>query len=144
MKLLKLLIPVLILSGCSSKQGSTITSESIELSYSMVEDKHINWSSVFEIQSSDYFVYIYSSTCGHCGEIKELVISYALSHDNFFFITYSNEIPVIQDKESVIGKTKVEDIGVAGTPELFRIESHVLTENIVGSKAIFETLTNDV
>ena len=144
MKIIKFMIPLLALTGCSKNNMISQTEVSEELSYTLIEDKTIEWDQIFDVELDDYYTYIYSPTCGHCNEIKNTVINYGLNHDDFFFVLYNKDIPVITEKDSIIGNTSIEEIGVVGTPSLFHILNGVLIENIVGSNAIIETLTNDV
>lgn len=135
-----LLLPILALfvTGCARKQKE----ETKTFDYSDVADLTICWEQVLSVESEDYYAYIYSSTCGHCNEIKQEVIGYALNNnDSLYFVEYTKDIPIINDPLSIIDKSNVEDLGIVGTPSMFRIIDHVIKENIVGSKQIIETLT---
>lgn len=131
------LVPLI---GCSKKEEIVLA----EYDYADVADQIICWKDVLSQDNKHYYAYIFSKTCGHCNEIKQTVLSYALEHaDSFYFVEFNNQVPVINDVSSTIGKSNVEEIGIVGTPTLFVVDNHVLMENIPGSNRIVETLTND-
>ena len=139
MRKLLILVSSLLLCCCSSKPV-----EAIEYDYSDVGDLTICWDGIFNIQSDQYYVYIYSSTCGHCNEIKQDVISYALMNFNsLYFVSFNKNIPIIDDRYYPIGKDNVEDLGIVGTPSMFLVVNHIVKENYVGKKEIIRTLTNE-
>lgn len=110
--------------------------------YEDVKNLTIEWKEMFLLEKDDYYAYIYSETCGHCREIKQDVISKALKTENIFFIPFTKEIPIISDPKVAIGKSDFESLGIIGTPTLFRIQNHMISEQYVGSHDILETLTN--
>ena len=110
--------------------------------YKDIDHLTIKWKDIFHIERDDYYTYIYSETCGHCREIKQTVISKALETENIFFIQFTKDIPIINDREAVIGKNDFESLGIIGTPTLFHIQNHVISEHYVGSHDILEILTN--
>ncbi len=135
-----LLLPVLVLfiTGCASKEKE----ETKPFDYCDVTDLTISWNQILSVKSNDYYTYIYSSTCGHCNEIKQIVISYALgNYGSLYFVEFNKDISRINDPLSTIDKSSIEDLGIVGTPSMFRIKDHIVIENIVGSKQIIETLT---
>ena len=141
-KILKLCLPaVMMLVGCNERIEISSQSE-IAYDYDLVSDKHIEWKSIFEQEDNNYYVYIYSMTCGHCRIIKDDVISYALSHDNFYFVIYSASIPLINNRDLAIGKDSIYGLGIMGTPSLFEINSHIITNYYLGTSEIIETLSN--
>ena len=140
MKKLFLCLFPLVLFGC---QKATSSSEILSLDYSDFEDNHIEWTSIFNFPLDSYYIYIYSPICGHCKDIKEYVLQFAyLNKDSFYFVTYSSEIPVITNVESIIGKNNYQDVGIVGTPTLFLIENHILSNVFTGSKEIIATMYN--
>lgn len=134
------LLPLVTLFMVSCSKDSKVVAE--EYDYSDVSHLHICWDDIFEINDAQYFVYIYSNTCGHCQEIKQEIISYALKHESIYLIKFNNNIPIINDRNQVIGKDKVEDLGIVGTPSMFLINNHIVEANYVGKKEIIRTLTN--
>ena len=132
------------LSVCLLLAGCTIETHIEEQIYEYEDVEHlsIEWSGLFEVDSDDYYTYIYSETCGHCREIKQDVIKKAMEMKNIFFVPFTKEIPIISDAEAVIGKSDFESLGIIGTPTLFRIQNHMISEHHVGSHDILSTLTN--
>ena len=141
----KLFIPVvtmlLISTGCSSKDNNYLSQKAYH-DYDEILDKTISWSELLEQTNDEYFSYVYSPKCGHCNDIKQDVLDYGLSHNNFYFILYSSEIPVSYHVEHTIGKSDINDIFIVGTPTLIKVRDHTVINNIAGSKGILETLTN--
>ena len=139
-KLLILPIATILILGCSSKKEA----KAIEYDYSDVADLTICWNDILSVESDKYFAYIYSPTCGHCNEIKQDVITYALvNKGTLYFVPFNKTIPIIIDRTLPLEKDKVEDLGIVGTPSMFLIVNHVVKENYVGKKEIVKTLTND-
>lgn len=135
-----ILLSVPFLLGCTTANPPSVKPKIFD--YTDVENKTIVWNDLFNIEKDDYFVYIYSPICGHCNEIKQEVISYSLDHDNFYYILFNKDIKITDNLLISIGATNIDDVSIVGTPTLLHIELGVLTENIVGSHAIVETLTN--
>ncbi len=138
----KLFLCLLSLSLLSCK-SSGLSSENLSLDYDSFINQHIEWSEIFNFPLDSYYVYIYSPSCGHCKDIKEAVLSFAYLHeDGFYFVIYSSEITVITNTESVIGKDNHEEVGIIGTPTLFLIRNHILSDVYTGSKEIIATMYN--
>ena len=134
---------VILLMGCKKSVTSSETvssSETVIYDYDVVQDKMIDWNNLFSIEKDKYSVYIYSTRCGHCNEIKQDVISHALNDDSFYFVEYNQSIPITDNIEPTIGKSSVEDISILGTPTLLVIENKILIKNIAGAKAILEAI----
>ena len=137
-KLVILPLMTLLMIGCSNNEEA----KAIEYDYSDVAFLTICWNDILNVDSLEYFAYIYSSTCGHCSEIKQEVISYALvNKGSLYFVPFNKDIPIINDRTIPIEKVKVEDLGIVGTPSMFLIVNHVVKENYVGKKEIVSTLT---
>ena len=128
----------LLLANCTNKNN--IPDRTYE--YEDVSHLSIQWEDLFQVNIDDYYAYIYSESCGHCREIKQDVISKALQHGFIYFIPFSSDIPIVQDSSFVIGKNDIESIGIIGTPTLFHIQDHMITEQYIGSHDILSTLTN--
>ena len=139
---LPMLALLLVLSGCTVTIDSEDNYCSISYDYSDFEDKSIVWNDLFTVEGELYYVYIYSPTCGHCNDIKEDVLCKVSISSSIFLLEYKKDIPIITDRNSVIGKTDIEDLGILGTPSMFKIEDHIITDYLVGTGQIIETLTN--
>ena len=140
----KLILPMTTLLLCTASCTNTDvsqTSEKIYHDYDEIEGKTILWNQLFEQEQNHYYSYIYSPRCGHCNEIKQEVIDYGLKHDDFYFILYSNDIPVDYEIETTIGKTDINDVFILGTPSLIEIKNSVVINNVAGSNSILMTLS---
>ena len=134
---------LVLLNGCQNKKEEIISKDSKEYEYDDVSHLMIEWNHIFDQVEEDYMTYFYSETCGHCKQIKQQVIDYALNGMNkIYFVKFTDEIPIITDRDSVIGKESTTELGIVGTPSIFVISSHIIVDYIVGSTAIISTLTN--
>ncbi len=128
----------LLLVSCTKEKQI----ESLIYEYEDVKHLSLEWNNLFIVEDDDYYTYIYSETCGYCLDIKQEVITKSLETEKIYFVLFNKEIPIISDKEVVIGKNDFESLGIIGTPTLFRIQNHMISEHHVGSDDILETLTN--
>ena len=144
MKKLLFVCACFLLSGCQKEENNSDYSIIIEYDYKDVEHLHIEWKDVLSQEAINYYVYIYSLTCGHCKEAKPYILEAALNSDrSIYFVSYTKEIPIITNAELNIGVTNYEELGIIGTPTLFEIESNMVSACYTGSVAIIETLTNN-
>lgn len=115
--------------------------QKIPLDYSDIKDLHIIFSDVLQFQDLTY-VYIYSPTCGHCKAIKEDVISFAVKNRHLlYFVSYTNEIKIIDDRHSLIGVDTYEELGVVGVPCIFGVEDKKITSYFLGGDEILTFFT---
>lgn len=138
MKRLLLVSLLCSLTSCSSTTSENSFDSSLLSThdYSEVEDKTINWTDLFNIDSVQYYAYIFSYTCGHCKNIKDIVIDFALRKDNFYFIEYTKDIPIVVDVEVTLNQNDLNNIGILGTPSLLEVYNKMLIMNIAGEKEI--------
>ena len=133
---------LLAIVGCSN---SSIT-ESLDYTpsfshdYDEVGERFIAWESLFDINKDWYFGYVFSYTCGHCQNIKNEVIEYSLNHDNFYFVEYSKDIPILATVEETINQTDIQYVGILGTPSLLEVYNKVLIKNVAGEKEILKII----
>lgn len=138
-----LLLSVMCLLLCSCQKAKKVDAKTYDYDDEEMTRYAIDWKGVFVQSEKDYFVYVYSKTCGYCNEIKQKVLSKVIEENpKIYLVEYSEKVPIITDSKSIIGKQNIEEIGIVGTPSLFEIYNYVLVDNIVGGKAIIETLTN--
>ena len=128
------------LVSCQHEETSIDSSEEIKHDYDEVIDREILWKEMFMVEKAQYFIYFYSPTCSHCKEIKNEIIDYALSIDNFYFIKYSDDVIIAPEIKSTIGATSPDEVAILGTPSLIEIIDGVLTNNMAGSKTILDFL----
>ena len=141
-----LFLPLLIsLTGCQSSTLSAVESESFlsllsEHNYDEIETKNILWDDLFDQTSDDYYVYVYSKTCSHCNNIKDTVIETALNYENFFFVNFNQDIPILESIDTTIGAKEVDDVGILGTPTLLEIYFQTLILNVAGEDQVVKKL----
>ena len=131
-----LLLP--LLAGCSvtHKEAKTSTEQNA-LDYSDFSNLNLEWKNLFFPAKSQYFVYIYSFSCLHCAHIKKEVLSTIKEHKELFYlIEYSDDIPISSNVSETIGKERIEEVSILGTPTLIEISNHYVALNIAGEKEI--------
>ena len=141
-KFLSLLITPLLI-GCQNlgKQDSAANGKG-SFDYSDFDDIKLEWNELFSPAKSQYFAYIYSISCGHCERIKETVLNTVDSYKNLFYlIEYSDDIPVITNPFETIGKEKIEEVGILGTPTLIEVSNKFIALNIAGESEITDYLS---
>ena len=135
MKKLLLICILLSLNSCGkSKQEIPNFSD---FDYDDFQEAYLEYNSLFYVQKSYYFAYIYSKHCGHCNNIKYKVFEFYYAHkDSFYFIEYSSLIEITDNVVLTIGATSVCDVRILGTPTLLLIDNWTLSKNIAGEKEI--------
>lgn len=147
--LLPALTALLSLGACADQQltstrtsrpsASDSSSLSVDHSYAEVSDMTILWSEIFSQTNDYYLVYIFASWCNHCNSIKNNIIDYALSRDDFYFVNEASSDVVFGDNVwSTIGLTSTEGLMIVGYPTLLEISSHTLTSNISSPRQIVD------
>ncbi len=141
-KLLFLLLTPL-LAGCYQEvNGTTIQDDEVVLDYDDFQDLNLEWKNLFSPAKSHYFVYIYSISCGHCGHIKKEVLDFVNANkESFYLIEYTEEIQTKTNVVETIGKEKIEEIYILGTPTLLAVTNWSLSLNIAGESEILNYLS---
>lgn len=138
-------IPLLLGSCALNKKEEKINTSDIVIpeadhEYFEVEDMYINWSDILVQNNNTYYVYIYSTTCNHCKELKNWIIEKALERGDIYFLKGSNEIEIKTDVSQTIGATNVKDIAILGYPTLLKIDNKTLVKNVAGNSQILSLL----
>ena len=138
-KIVLLVVTLCLLSGCQKEKEE----EKIIYDYEDFSGIKIEWNNLFLPAKSQYFAYIYSKSCGHCENIKQDVLSYIKTNlESFYLIEYSKEIPLTKNAFLTIGKEKIEEVAILGTPSLIEISGGYIALNIAGEKDIITYLGN--
>ncbi len=132
---------LLCLAGCSSNTSTQISVKRYH-DYDEIIDRTILWMELLNQEEDFYYSYVYSPRCGHCNDIKQDVIEFALNHESFYFIEFTSDILITDNPSTTIGETDIEKVAIVGTPTLFEIYNKQIKANIAGSKNILATLTN--
>ncbi len=139
--LMLLLLPLMVGCSTTNKEADKIV-EQKPLDYIDFAELNLEWKNLFLPAKSQYFVYIYSISCLHCESIKKEVLT--TIEDNaelFYLVEYSSEIPLSNNVSETIGKEKVEEVFILGTPTLIEITNHCVGLNIAGEKEITNYLS---
>lgn len=125
----------IIPNSCSPKN------EKVDRDYSDYENITISWENVFFAAKSQYFVYIFSETCGHCIAIKDDILTFADEEEfPIYLVQFSEDIPVTYSVEDTIGATNIENLSILGTPTLIEIDEGVVVKNVAGAGRIIPLL----
>ncbi len=124
----------------STKNHEEIESE-ITHEYNEINDKKITWNSIFSLAKTQYFVYFFSKNCSHCNQIKNDIISYALTDENFYFVEDSKDTVLLDDVSQTIGLNSIDHFGILGFPSLVKIENNFCVLNIAGAHNIYLSLS---
>lgn len=145
-KILIILPAVFALSSCT-ESGKIINffsfdseEEKIEHDYVEISEYKINWEEIFQVQRDNYFAYFYSLTCGHCKNLKNSVIEYALKNKNLYFLEANEKIVIEKDVTHSIGAVSIEEMAILGYPSLINIQQGVCVFNVAGEKEIISKL----
>lgn len=134
-----LFVPLLI--SCQSEQKTLIHEDSELLDYEDFMDIKLEWKNLFSPAKSQYFVYIYSVSCGHCERIKEEVLNYIYDdRESYYLMECCDEIPLSVTTDETFGKTTIDEVSILGTPTLLQITEGYLSLNIAGEKMILDFL----
>ena len=141
------LLSVPLLLGCCTftKKEEKINVQNVVIpdadhEYFEVENLFINWESILSQNMNTYYVYVYSTACVHCQEMKNWIIETTLNRDDIFFVKGSNKITIKTDVSSTIGATRVEEVAILGYPTLLKIENKTLVKNVAGNSKIMDLL----
>ena len=132
-----------LLAGCHQEvQDITIEEEESTFDYSDFKDLNLEWKNLFSPAKSHYFVYIYSISCGHCRHIKKEVLEFvSMNKESFYLIEYTGDIKTKSNVSETLGKEKIEEIYILGTPTLLAITNWSLSLNIAGGDEILNYLS---
>ena len=109
--------------------------------YQDIEDLKIKWKDILSVQKNRYYVYIFSPHCGHCLEIRDIVIHYSrCGQVPLLFVEESKEIPFGNEIKETIGATSIEQLWILGYPSLLEIKKGTVIMNIAGASEISQVL----
>ena len=138
---LKIISTMLLLSGCVFNQNETNylnEEETPEIghNYSEVSEYELTREAIFDVNEDQYYVYIYSTTCSHCDELKNYIIERALQREDIYFIKGTSKDRITSDSKKLIGAQKSDDVWILGYPSLLKISSQKVTKNLAGVNQI--------
>ena len=135
MKSLLFVLPILLV-GCSSLQENQKSEQEIIIpvdhDYSEVSDYDLTWETIFDVDDLQYYVYIYSSTCNHCFELKNFIIEKALDRGDIYFVKGTSKDQLTNDSKKLIGAEIRDDIWILGYPSLLKIVNKKVVKNFAG------------
>ena len=127
MKRLLILLFLPFLIGCKQQKP---------LDYDSFPDRVIGFKELFNQNHDDYYVYIFSYSCGHCEDFKEEVLNIIKNNETMYLVKYSKEIKISSNVDNTIGAKSVEEVSILGTPTLLEIRDRTLVTNVAGKTEI--------
>ena len=133
------------LSGCASEQmnsSNDVMTATIQIdhNYEEITDYELFWESIFDVDSTSYYVYFYSTSCNHCEELKNFIVEKALSRGDIYFVKGTSKDQITNDKNKTINAEKPGDIWILGYPTLLKITNYKCSKNVVGISQIKDEL----
>ena len=138
---IKLASMIFLISGCTFNQQETSYYEQeetpeVERNYSEVSEYELTWEAIFDVNEDQYYVYVYSTTCSHCDELKNYIVEKALQREDVYFIKGTSRDQITSDSSKLIGAQKSDDVWILGYPSLLKISSQKVTKNLAGVNQI--------
>ena len=138
---IKLASMIFLISGCTFNQQETSYYEQeetpeVEHNYSEVSEYELTWEAIFDVNEDQYYVYVYSTTCSHCDELKNYIVEKALQREDVYFIKGTSRDQITSDSSKLIGAQKSDDVWILGYPSLLKISSQKVTKNLAGVNQI--------
>lgn len=134
-------IPFLILTSCTIKAKPLEIIEVPPLDYPI--DKKIEWADIITKQDNQYYVYFYSTNCGHCASIKRDIIYFSIRFEKpLYFCDVTEGAPTKSNPNMLIGVNDIVYFFITGTPFLVEIIDNTVTNYFSGVSAITVFINN--
>lgn len=134
---MSLLFTACIPHRSSSRPDEFSVDPTVHHDYGEVRDIHISYENIFKMPEDDYLVYFYSLYCGHCLEIKDEVIEFALCEDGgIYFVREAPEVAVIKEEDVITGVDDIADFGILGYPSLVEIKEGAVALSVAGAEPV--------
>ena len=131
---------IFCLLSCNEQKESVTKEEEVSVQvshdYSEVDEYSLFWETMFDVESPNYYVYIYSVSCSHCNELKNYIIDRALSMKNIYFVKGTSKDQIGKDANSSKNAENPGDIWILGYPSLLKITNHKCEKNLAGINQI--------
>ena len=138
---IKLASMIFLISGCTFNQQETSYYEQeetpqVEHNYSEASEYELTWEAIFDVNEDQYYVYVYSTTCSHCDELKNYIVEKALQREDVYLIKGTSRDQITSDSSKLIGAQKSDDVWILGYPSLLKISNQKVTKNLAGVNQI--------
>ena len=132
-----LLIVAAMFVSCSPAQNEQ-SNKNASTEYEVPIEQEIFLKDSLSQNESQYLVFFHSDTCSHCKEIMGDVLSFCKENIlKLYFLnirTPTNEIKTCPKEEIVVGINNYEDLRIAGTPTIIKVENGKTTANVAGKE----------
>ena len=142
-KCLLYLAPLFSLFGCSQQNETKVQETETQVvnhDYDEVGDYELMWDTMFDVETPQYYVYIYSTTCSHCEDLKNYIIEKALSNKNIYFVKGSSKDQIGNNANKPKYAENPGDIWILGYPSLLEFHDKKCIKSFAGNDKIYEEL----
>lgn len=133
---------------CCNKQSSNNKTEIDEplissFDYENFPNSCIEYDELINLNVNNSYLYFYSTTCGHCNNIKNSVLNFLCNSKNEFFLVEFNEnIEICNELYIDFNNFTINDFCIYGTPTLVYIKDFIFDIMLSGSNQILEYINN--
>lgn len=121
-----------------TSQFSQSQSDIINYEYEILAEIMVYWEDVGSLPFEKYFVYFYSRTCAHCARLKNSIIPFILSRDDFYCCESSKEHRFCNNLKT--GDFNPQTFCILGYPTIVEIEFGLVSRYITGEDEVFKFL----
>ena len=134
MRYILLIFITILLSSCSLGESSYSITQRHK--YEEVENIIVSYLDVFNVEEERYYLYFFQTTCGHCLEIKDRMIEFALSEkEKIYFVE-------IKKDEGFLSESAIDTLYTSNplkafskvTPQLSLVEEGMITNTVIGKE----------
>lgn len=132
----KFIILLSIFTLCACNNETSISYQKHD--YNEVENLHISYLDVFNIELEEYYIYYYQIDCYYCHGIKSKIIEFSFREDvNLYFINIEKDEGFLSyTLEDTIGATDPYHAFCFKTPQLSKVVHQKVVETYLGDKDI--------
>ena len=109
----------LLISGC----GSSTSEEPKIFDYSDVV-LIINWLDIFNQPDTNYSVYFFNQTCGHCNELKQEILTYYFENYEKLYFVETDDNTIFGPQNDLTGIDSIDEFFIFGTPFLINVDDY--------------------
>ncbi len=131
------LLSTVLLASCEQTSPTTVIRD--------YEDaEHIKWEDTFLVEEKEYLVYYYSTSCGHCREIKNEIINYYFLNVEEMRFVSTDDYVIYGPSSDLSGVNNIDDFYIFGTPFMIRVYDSTLVSYYAGVGKIREYIDSKI
>ena len=134
-----LLLCLVFLSSCQNNSPYI----EIEEDYNSIDypPSFIEWNDLFNKDSDDYYIYVFSYDCYYCNQLKrKMICFYDQSRFPVYFCEYKKDSPINHNTEITVGESDINNVFIRGTPTLIYVKEKKIAFNVAGKAEVSEMI----